>query len=239
MYRLGRIAQLVGLNAIPVIGVAAGNWSNATALAVYWCETIILVFLVSVRIHIHRVTTRKRGHFVEKRVKTGKFSSRAGGIGHFGTSFFAFALLMSLFNAIFLSWAIGNERLGAINGTQLKQGVIADTILLVLGLAMDLAVIRKRPFAWIKEMSGAILRRVFLLYFIMIVGAVLAIALDLPRGVLLAFVLLKLWGDISAQIPALRPKPTEEQQKLAAAEEERFSGRPIPFKSALIQRYDG
>lgn len=239
MYRFGRVAQLVGLNSIPVIGVAFGDWSNATALALYWCETVILVFLVSIRIHVHRITTRKRGHFVEKRMKTGQFSSRSGGIGHFGTSFLFFALILSVFNAIFLGWAIGDERVGAIDRQQLKQGLLAAAILLTVGLVMDLATIRKRPFAWIKAMSSGILRRVFLLYLVMIVGAILAAAIDLPRGVLLAFVLLKLWVDIGAQIPALQPKPTEKQQKLAAAEEQRFQGRPIPFEDALIQRYDG
>ena len=43
MNRLARLAQLVGLNAIPVIGVSFANWASPTALVLYWCETVMLV----------------------------------------------------------------------------------------------------------------------------------------------------------------------------------------------------
>lgn len=239
MNRLVRLTQLIGLNSIPVVGIIYGGWSDPTALALYWCETVMLAVTVSARIHVHRRMTRKRGHFLEKRVRTTERGRTVSGVGHFGTSFFVFSIVLSVFNAMFLSWAVGEERMNAINGAQLKQGVLAAAALLILGFFIDMPGIRQRPFAWIRQMSTSVLWRVFLVQFAIILGVMGAQALDLPRATLLAFVGLKLYTDVVTQIPALASKADSEQRKRAAAEEERFTGRPIPFAHALIQRVDG
>jgi hypothetical protein len=62
MRTLLHVAQLAGLNAVPVLGVLGGAWSSATALALYWCETVLLSMLIAVRIELHRHATHKRGH---------------------------------------------------------------------------------------------------------------------------------------------------------------------------------
>src|SRR3954468_162071 len=64
MNKLGRLLQIVGLNAIPIGGLLLYGWSDGTALALYWFETLIALFLVALRIRIHRKATNKRGHFV-------------------------------------------------------------------------------------------------------------------------------------------------------------------------------
>jgi hypothetical protein len=240
MFRFGRLTQLVGLNSIPVLGVIYGGWSNPTALALYWCETVMLILLICVRISVHRITTHKRGHYVEKHIKTTTSGKMRSGIGYFGTNFFWFGLIVCLFNAMFLSWAIGDQALDTINKAQLKQGVIAAAVMLTLGLVMDLAGISKRPFAWIKQMSTGALWRIFLVQIAIVLGVIGAKFFGLSRTTLLAFVALKLYTDIVAQIPSLQnQKRTPEQETLARSEEERFSGKPIPFESALIQRIDG
>src|SRR5215470_7196700 len=66
---LARLSLLFGLNAVPVVGVARAGWTNATALVLYWCETVILVLLVALRIRLHRRWTNKRGHYCETLVK--------------------------------------------------------------------------------------------------------------------------------------------------------------------------
>ena len=66
---LARLSLLLGVNAVPVVGVAGAGWTNATALVLYWCETVILVLLVALRIRLHRRWTNKRGHYCEGLVK--------------------------------------------------------------------------------------------------------------------------------------------------------------------------
>src|SRR6185295_3720279 len=68
--RLIRAFQLVGLNSVPVVGVLAVGWSDGTALALYWCESVLGALLVALRIRLHRKATNKRGHYVETKTTT-------------------------------------------------------------------------------------------------------------------------------------------------------------------------
>src|SRR6476659_8324673 len=102
MDRLGRVAQLIGVNTIPLVGVRWGNWSDATAVAFYWCETALVVAFVSLRLIIHRRLTNKRGHYVQQksRVNGGawKWSTTA-----YNASFLTTAIGFGIGNLIFLA----------------------------------------------------------------------------------------------------------------------------------------
>ena len=94
MNRFLRLTQLVGVTSVPVLGVTWAGWTNATALVLYWWETLILVLLVAARIHIHRIATKKRGHYCEIRMNTttnGATKTRTK-IGYYGTSFLVFSI---------------------------------------------------------------------------------------------------------------------------------------------------
>jgi Family of unknown function (DUF6498) len=105
---LARLSLLVGLNAVPVVGVALAGWTNATALVLYWCETVILILLVTIRIHLHRRWTKKRGHYCEMLVKTTRsdLTKIEKRIGRFGTSFIALALMFAIGQGIFLGFVL-------------------------------------------------------------------------------------------------------------------------------------
>ena len=129
---LARLSLLFGLNAVPVVGVARAGWTNATALVLYWCETVILVLLVALRIHLHRRWTNKRGHYCEVLVKTtrGSSSKTQTTIGYFGTSFIIVALLFAIIQAVFLSAILYKAQLwDTISFAQLKQGIAATAVL--------------------------------------------------------------------------------------------------------------
>ena len=162
---LARLSLLVGLNAVPVVGVARVGWTNATALVLYWGETVILVRLVALRIRLHRRWTNKRGHYGEMLVKITRngLSRTERLIGYFGTSFIAVALMFSTAQAVFLSFILRKTSLlDTVNFTQLTQGLAATAVFLCLAFLIDLKGLRERPFAWIREMSNAVLWRVFL-----------------------------------------------------------------------------
>ncbi len=260
MNRLGRLTQLVGLNSVPVVGAWFDGWSNATALAIYWCETVMFVILVFARIHLHRRATKKRGHYVEVRVKStsnGVTTNRSK-VGYFGTSFLVFAIVFSIGQVIFLNYALGNE-VKVIDRQELMHGIEAVATLLVLGFVLDLAGLRNRPFAWIRTMSMDALWRVFLVQFAIIAGVIGVGMFNLPRAALITFVALKLYTDAVSQLPQYDPKEapqwmqrllgkdfaeywrsdSQKQSEREAAEEQFFRGTPMPFEASLIQRTEG
>jgi uncharacterized membrane protein YqgA involved in biofilm formation len=231
--RLTRLTQLVGLNSIPVAGVMFDGWSNATALAIYWCETVIFVVLVFLRIHIHRMATKKRGHYVEVRVKsTGTAVPFKKKTGLFGTSFLAFALIFCIGQIFFVNFAVD---LDSIRRDQLILGIKAVAAFLVLGFVIDLIGIRQRPFAWIRNMSMGALWRVFLVQFAIVAGVIGTGLFGWPRVTLITFVILKLYTDAVSQLPRSKLQEAERE----SAEEEIFAGKPMPFEASLIQRTDG
>ncbi len=260
MNRLGRLTQLVSLNSIPVLGALFDGWSNATALAIYWCETVMFVILVFVRIHLHRLATKKRGHYVEVRMTSTTNGVRKSGskIGYFGTSFLVFAIVFSIGQVIFLNYALG-DTVNTIDRKELMHGVITVTAFLVLGFVIDLVGLGHRPFAWIRNMSTGALWRVFLVQFAIIAGVIGTGMFNLPRATLISFVILKLYTDGVSQLPQYDPEEAPQwmqrllgkgfaefwradkhkQTEREAAEEERFNGTPMPFEASLVQRTDG
>lgn len=258
---LARLSLLIGLNAVPVVGVAWAGWTNATALVLYWCETVILVLLVTIRIHLHRRWTKKRGHYCEMLVKTTRngLTKTERRIGHFGTSFIALALMFAIVQAIFLSFILRQGQLvDKVSLTQLRQGLAATAVFLCLGLFIDLAGLRERPFAWIRDMSNAVLWRVFLVQIIIIAGVIGSSWFGLPRTTLITFVVLKLYTDATSQLRQYDPAEApawmvhlfgdgfgrywravkHDDQLRGAAEEEIFEGRPMPLEKTLIRRTD-
>ena len=255
---LARLSLLFGLNAVPVVGVARAGWTNATALVLYWCETVILVLLVALRIHLHRRWTNKRGHYCEVIVKTTRSGSSKTQtrIGYFGTSFIIVALMFAIIQAVFLSTILYKAQLwDTITFAQLKQGIAATAVFLCLGFFMDLKGLRERPFAWIEGMSKAVLWRVFLVQIVIICGVVGSSWFGLPRATLITFVVLKLYTDATAQLPQYDPAEApawmvrlfgnsfaqywraekHDKQAQAQAEEEIFDGKPMPLEKTPNQ----
>ncbi|HEY3055318.1 MAG TPA: DUF6498-containing protein [Thermoanaerobaculia bacterium] len=257
-----RVTQLVGVTSVPVVGVVWAGWTNATALVLYWYETLLLILLVAVRIHLHRTLTKKRGHYCEVLMRSttnGRTTTRTK-IGYFGTSFLIFALAFWLGSGIFLGFTLRDDQLGAVDHDELRAGLAVTAILLSLGLFIDMVGLRERPFAWISMMSRGVLWRVFLVQIAIFAGFVGAGMLGLPRSALIAFVFLKLYTDITSQLPnyydpqraprwtvKLFGRSFAEQWRrdkaaetaLEKAEEEIFDGRPMPFEQTFIHRIDG
>ena len=255
---LARLSLLFGLNAVPVVGVTRAGWTNATALVLYWCETVILVLLVALRIHLHRLWTNKRGHYCEVVVKTTQNASSKTErrIGYFGTTFIEVALIFGVVQAIFLTFILHRTQLlDKVSFAQLRLGLAATAVFLCLGFFIDLKGLRERPFAWVRNMSNAVLWRVFLVQIVIICGVIGSSWLGLPRAILITFVILKLYTDATAQLPQYDPEQApawmvrlfgsgfaqywraEKQvdQARAAAEEEIFNGKPMPLQNAPSQ----
>src|SRR5256885_1790714 len=61
-----RLLTLLGVNAVPGIGIFLGGWSSGTALALYWWENFFGSILIAIRVAVHRRLTHKRGHYVNQ-----------------------------------------------------------------------------------------------------------------------------------------------------------------------------
>lgn len=205
---LARLSLLVGLNAVPVVGVARAGWTNATALVLYWCETVILVLWVALRSRFHRRWTNKRGHYRETLIKIASngLSRTKRSTGYFGTSFITGALTFATAQAVFLSFILYKTHLlDNVSFTQLKRGLAATAMFLSVGFFIDLRGLRERPFAWIRDISNAVLWRVFLVQIVIICGAVGIAWLGFPRITLITFVALKLYTDATSQLHQYDP----------------------------------
>jgi uncharacterized protein DUF6498 len=217
MTRLLRVAQLIGLNSVPVIGIVWAGWPNGTALALYWCESVIMILLVTLRIDLHRRATNKRGHYVGVKISsTTSFGRRGLGtrprtnlnwtpsVWTYNRVFVLTALAFAVAEAVFLAVVVA--RLGwDIDRGALAGALRATATFLVLGFAIDMIGLRRRRFAWIRRMAEAALGRVFLLVVVAAGGLFLAAAFDLPRAVFVIFGVLKLYNDVASQFPQYEP----------------------------------
>lgn len=219
MNRFARLTQLIGLNSVPLVGLFLAGWSDGTAIALYWCETVMAVLLVAWRIRTHRQLTNKRGHYTEAK------SSYDGG-RTFRTRRTTYGRAFTTTACVFLAaegvvvWAFAHD----IDLPALSRGIEASAVFLVAGAALDRAGMSARPFAWIRYLAQATLWRVFVIFFAVFGGLSLAV-FNLPRGLFAIFAALKLYTDIAMQFPQYAAR-NEDERKQYAEDEEPFSGKP-------------
>ncbi len=204
MYQLVRLAQLIGLNALPGFGFLALRWSGGTILALYWIENLLGSLLVAARIDLHRRLTHKRGHYVPQKATTVAISSgsRKKIVSTMLSGFMWIAFVFTLAEGVFLGVLIANlPESEAIDFNSLRFGVRIVAALLATGFLLDLIGIRERPFFWIHRITNAMLSRVFVLFFVVYLGVGALVFFDAPRVGLLVFVALKTFIDIASELP--------------------------------------
>jgi hypothetical protein len=186
---------------------------------------------------------------MEVTTKSGGKTTTERKVVHYSVPFLAVALAFSLGQAVFLFVMLeANDRVGSINADDLKLGLRATAVLAGIGLLIDLIGLRDRPFAWVRAISDGVLRRVFLVQLAIIIGVVAVAWLDAPQALLVSFVGLKVWTDITSQVPQYNPreapkwmvrllgagfadyyrKEREDEDQRKATEEEEFAGTPMP-----------
>lgn len=258
MRTLLHVAQLAGLNAVPVLGVLGGGWSSATALALYWCETVLLAALIAVRIEWHRLATHKRGHYLPAQVTTrsGSRVTRRQLAVPYSVMFGLAAALGCLVQGAFLFFIVNRAGLlEAIQMDDLRSGLRATAALVALGFLIDLVGLRHRPFAWIDAISLRVLRRMLVVQVVIIIGFAAVGWFDAPQAVLAGFALFKLLTDIGSQVPDYNPREApawmvrwlgagfadhwrrERRQEDArvAAQEEPYAGVPMPQDRPMVE----
>ena len=209
MHRFGRSIQLVGVHAVPVVGVFWGEWSDATAVAFYWCETAMVVFFVALRLVLHRRATNKRGHYVETKTSIDGGPWKKG-VSTYTKAFLTTAIAFGIGNLIFLAVLLGlfASRLGggSVDLEELRGGVAVAGLIVAAGFALDLAGLRERTFASVRLQAEAALWRVFVIYLAIFIGVFCAVVLDLPRALFVTFFGLRTFTDVASMFKQYDPE---------------------------------
>ena len=216
MNRISRLTHLVGLNAVPIAGLVWAGWSDGTALALYWCETFIAIFLVALRIRIHRKLTNKRGHFT-------------GPNSYFSGPFLMVGLGFLVVPGIFVGVAAGSAH---IDFHSLGRGLLFSIAFLLIGFLLDLVTIGDQPFMWIRKMANITWWRVLMINIAGLIG-VFGVGFDYPRSGVITFIALKIYTDIAANFNDYDPREaprflrwfTKDTQELKVEWEEEYDDR--------------
>lgn len=202
-----RLFQVLGVNSVPAFGVLAADWTATTALALYWCENLLVVLLVGLRLWLHRRATGKRGHW-EAGLSSGARKARSGS---FLSEFLSTALIFTgghgLFLGLILFLVIPEQfpEAGGADPMALLQGLVAVAVLLLVGFFYDVIRLESRSFAWVRRLANLVLGRVIVVHMTIIFGMVGMAWLGGPRGLFLVFAGLKTVSDLSAMTAGSRP----------------------------------
>lgn len=202
------MAQLIGLNAVPGFGFFARDWSPGTLLALYWFENLLGSILIALRIDLHRRLTRMRGHYVSRKASAVKITlgdrkgTRTIVVGRILPSFLLSAVGFTLVEGLFLVAILSQlpER-DAVDPGALRSGVGLISAFLAAGFVLDLIGIGSRPFFWIHQLTDRMLARVFVVFLLVFIGIGAIAFFNAPRPVLIAFIGLKTFIDITGALP--------------------------------------
>src|SRR5436190_7499633 len=202
MVQLLRIAQLIGLNAIPGFGFLEMHWTVGTVIALYWIENLFGTLLTGMRIDLHRRLAHKKGHYViQKNTGTLEVNGQKKPMRFLG-SFLMISLVFALAEGIFLVFLLGRlPEQDHVEFEPLRLGVQLVGAFLAAGFLIDLIGIRDRPFFWIHRIANAMLARVFVLFFVVYIGIFALVFFDAPRPAIIVFIVLKTFIDIASELP--------------------------------------
>lgn len=202
MELIRHILLTLGINAVPIAGVAIVGWSAATAIAIYWFENVVGSLLIAARIALHQRMTHKRGHYrvhFDSETTTGSATRRSRIATTFTVEFLFKSLVFTAAHGVFLGFILlmlGFE----IEPRALTAGVAIVVLFQVLDFGVDLIGLRDKPFAWIKRQSQLAMGRVIVVHLAIIFGMMLAAFLSDNTLFFIPFALLKLLTDIGNQI---------------------------------------
>jgi hypothetical protein len=203
MYQLVRIAQLIGLNAVPGFGFLSLKWTAGTVLALYWIENLFGSLLIAMRIDLHRRLTHKRGHYVNHNTGVSvELNGKKKQIGTILTSFLLTSIVLTFAEGIFLGVLLSQlPEADRVDFNSLRLGVRLVGAFLAAGFLIDLIGISHRPFFWVHRISDAMVSRVLVLFFVVLIGVWAVAFFKASRAFIIVFLVLKTIVDIRAELP--------------------------------------
>jgi hypothetical protein len=204
---VGRVAQALGVNSVPALGILGGGWSAGTALALYWLESVLVIVVVAARIVLHRRWTRKAGHWsgrltIQRQGRPAETRRTTLLRSYLGVAI-PFTLAHGLFLSALLFLVFRDRPEGdfRVSLPDLRAGLLGVSVLIAVGFVLDLVGLRDRPFRWIERGTERALGRVFVVHLTIVLGMFATVWTDGPAGLFMVFVGLKTLFDLGSILP--------------------------------------
>jgi len=210
---LARLGQTLGINAVPALGFFAAGWSSGATLAFYWVETVLLTLSVSALIVVHRVRTRRAGHWMGISRAVGVSEISGNGFRSL-TEFLSIMIPFSAAHGIVVALLTFQVLPDVAGGggppaTDLALGSLSAAGFVLLGFVLDLVGIGSRPFAWIEATARGVTGRMVVTHLTILFGLVAIATTDAAGGFFAVFIVLKTAMDFArrtrAEIPTGDP----------------------------------
>jgi hypothetical protein len=155
--------QALGINAVPVVGMFAADWSVETAMLLYLLENLIGIPLAALLV---RLLAPPREDAPGMRVRLRR---------EILNTYLIVALGFSLGSAVFILLVTYRTTNGQLDLTGLRTGLSAIALFAFLGFLIDLVYMRPLSLPRAEKVLERSLGRIFLLYLAVFVGMFLAI----------------------------------------------------------------
>ena len=214
-----RLLLVLAINGVTIYGVFQLGWGVGTAIAIYWCENVIGIVLISLLFVMHRGVTHKRGH--TKHVLRG---------------FLAKAIPFTLVHGIFVFALVGlaladmapSEKITLLT---FKTGMTYVGGSMLLRFLVEVIRLKNMPFLQLRLQADSFLTRVIVVHLTIILGMAAMMMAGHPRGLFIVFATLKLLVDL------MTVKASEELPEKPAGFALWFC-RQIGIEQMLIERWN-
>jgi hypothetical protein len=201
---------VLGLNAVPLLGLFVGGWSTGTAVALYWIETALTIPFVSARILLHRRLTHTAGHYgvqAETRSRLGGKLRVTRGTTTYLVAFLSLMVPFVFVHGVFVGFLVFGilPREGgpsaAVALADLQRGAAALGAFMAAGLLVDLVGIGRRPFRWIERITQHAQGRVLVVHLTILLGLFALAVTGAPMALFVIFAGLKTLVDLGGIWP--------------------------------------
>ncbi len=197
--RATKLFEMVGVNAVPVVGVIAGDWSSATGLSVYWVENMIAALLVSARLWLYRrwtagVTAPESPIPDSEPVKP-------------LAPFLVVALPFTIAHGVMLAVVFFLVTKLPPDFAHLRQAATVLMVMQGITFGIDLWSLPEWPAARVNQHADHVLGRIVLVHLSIIIGMALAAWLKRPWAFFVFFAVCKVLADAASLLPRATISP--------------------------------
>ena len=209
--RLFALIQILAVNGVVLYGVYVLGWSWGTALALYWCETVLGSLFITLRMLLHRRLTRKRGYYRSQLGITMNDKLFRSFLNEYITSSLVFNLSHGLLLYFVLHMLASHGEAGAaFHLASVKKGAAATALILAGSFAVDLQHLRDRPFAWIRALAQRSIGRMTVVHLAIVFGMAGSFFLNRNAAPFVVFAALKILYELGGLSSGVTPAEAPE-----------------------------
>ena len=209
-----RLAELLGLNSIPIVGVLAGQWSPATALCVYWVENLLASIFTAARLFLYARWSDPATHPVA--AEESSFALRRPG------PFLAMTIPFTLAHAVMLAGVFAAVLHMQPDLDDLRRATFALLVVQGLAFGVDLWTLAAWPVARLNDRADYLHGRVMLVHLSILIGMFLVAWFGRPGAFFGFFVGAKALSDIGQLLPRIDSGTPEAPPRWLAAVMKQF-----------------